>query len=261
MKPNGGLGDARNFGLTKAHGQYIGFIDSDDWVEPTMYETMYAKAVKENSDLVLCDLEYVWEDNDMTEHMSGYSPKRDKPIRKAVFLAPLFAWNKLYHRSLFEMNDLRYPLRLWYEDLPVSLPLFAKAKNITYVHESFIHYRQRSTSIMGSSNSEKLQDIFTVLEMVKDYFINNRLLSEYKDEIEYLYIEHLILYGGFRFMRSNQASALMNRAFNTVNTAFPQWRKNPYLSTLKLSYRIYLKSIQFWMVPMISNVLKRQGRS
>ena len=261
LKPNGGLGDARNFGLTKAHGQYIGFIDSDDWIEPTMYEKMYSKAIQEESDLVLCDLEYIWEDNDRTLSMSGYVPKLDKPMCNAVFLAPLFAWNKLYHRSLFDQKDLRYPLRLWYEDLPVTLPLFAKAKNITYVQDTFIHYRQRATSIMGSNNSEKLQDIFTVLDIVRKYFVENDLLSEFRDEIEYLYIEHLILYGGFRFMRSNQAITLMNRAFDTVNTAFPQWRKNPYLSTLKLSYRIYLKLLQIWMVPMISNVLKRQGRS
>lgn len=260
-KQNGGIGDTRNFGLTKAHGQYIGFIDSDDWVEPTMYEKLYNKAICDKSELVLCDLEYVWEDVNTTRQMFGYKPKLNEPIQKSVFLAPLFAWNKLYHRSLFDNNELRYPMGLWYEDLPVTLPLLAKANSISYVSETFIHYRQRSTSVMGSNNSEKLQDIFTALEMVRSYFEKNDLLQEYRKEIEYLYVEHLILYGGFRFMRSSRSNELMKLAFLTISTHFPKWRMNPYLKTLKFSYRIYLKLLQFWMVPFLSNLLIRRGRS
>jgi len=259
-KPNGGLGDARNFGLTKAHGAYMGFIDSDDWIEPTMFEVMYTKAVEDNSDLVLCDLEYVWEDSEKTQKMAGYVSKLDRSMNKAVFLAPLFAWNKLCKRSLFDDEELRYPLRLWYEDLPVTLPLFAKANKISYIDETFVHYRQRSTSIMGSNNAQKLQDIFTVLEMVKTYFIKHDLLESYHDEIEYLYVEHLLLYGGFRFMRSTDAANLMNKAFEIVSSSFPKWRKNPYLATLKPSYRIYLKLLQNWMVPILTLLLNGKGR-
>lgn len=260
IKENGGLSDARNFGLSKAHGEFIGFIDSDDWVEPNMYETLYSKAKDENSDLVLCDLEYFWEESNVTELMTGYKSILKKPIRKSVFLAPLFAWNKLYHRSLFDNLGIKYPIGLWYEDIPVTLPIFAKATNITYVNKTFIHYRQRSTSIMGSKNSKKLNDIFIVLNMVSDYFNENGLIKYYHDEIEYLHVEHLILYGGFRFMRSNNSNILMKEAFSVLNQNFPSWRRNPYISNLKIAYRIYLKLIQHWMVPFISLILMRQER-
>ena len=59
IKKNGGLGDARNYGLQYANAEYIGFVDSDDYVSPHMYEKLYKKAISDNSDLVLCDIEYV----------------------------------------------------------------------------------------------------------------------------------------------------------------------------------------------------------
>lgn len=260
-KSNGGLSDSRNFGLSKSKGEYIGFIDSDDWVELNMYEELYSNAIKEQSDLVICDLEYFWEESDVAQIMLGYKTILNKPIKKSVMLSPLFAWNKLYHRSLFDKQGLKYPLDLWYEDIPVTLPIFANSNKITYVNKTLVHYRQRSTSIMGSRNSTKLKDIFTVLEMVRDYFGENKILEEYIDEIEYLYIEHLILYGGFRFMRSNDGIKLMKLAFETINYQFPKWRRNPYISSLKTSYRIYLRLIQFWMTPYISLLLKRQERN
>lgn len=260
IKENGGLSDARNFGLLKANGEYIGFIDSDDWVEPNMFEALYSKAKAENSDLVLCDLEYFWEESSVMKPMSGYKSIFNKPIKKSVFLAPLFAWNKLYHRSLFDNLYIKYPIGVWYEDIPVTLPIFANARNITYVSETFIHYRQRSTSIMGSKNSHRLNDIFIVLEMVHDYFEANGLIEYYYDEIEYLYVEHLILYGGFRFMRSNDSKILMKKAFGILNQKFPGWRRNPYISSLKITYRIYLNLFQYWMVPYISLLLMRQER-
>lgn len=260
IKPNGGLSDSRNFGLSKANGEYIGFIDSDDWVESSMYEVLYLKAITEKSDLVLCDLEYVWEESNIKKTMYGYKSVLNKPINKSVLLAPLFAWNKLYHRSLFDDSGIKYPIGLWYEDIPVTLPILASAKNITYVNETFIHYRQRSTSIMGSRNSNKLNDIFIVLKMVTDYFDKKKILEYYHDEIEYLYIEHLILYGGFRLMRSNNSNKLMKEAFNTIESDFPGWRKNPYISSLKPVYQVYLHLFQFWMVPFIRLVLKIQER-
>ena len=261
LKPNGGLGDARNFGLSKARGHYIGFIDSDDWVEPSMYEALYQKAIIEKSDLVLCDFEYVWENDQAPIKMLGYKPKLNKSMKKAVFLAPLFAWNKLYHRSLFSERNLRFPISLWYEDIPVSLPSFALANKISYVSETFIHYRQRTSSIMASNDSPKLKDIFTILETVREYFSKNGILEEYHEEIEYIYIEHLLLYGGFRFLRSNQTKALLSRALYEINLNFPSWRNNPYLSTLKPSYRLYLRFIREWMIPIIKMMISLKGRS
>jgi CDP-glycerol glycerophosphotransferase len=75
IKENGGVGEARNFGLKHASGEYIGFIDSDDYVELDMYEKMYELACKNDSDLVVCDLEYLWETTGETRVMKGFVQK------------------------------------------------------------------------------------------------------------------------------------------------------------------------------------------
>jgi glycosyltransferase involved in cell wall biosynthesis len=185
IKENGGVGDARNFGLNYAKAEFIGFIDSDDYVEITMYEKMYNSAVLNNSDLVVCDLEYVWEKTGEKESMPGYTPIAGVDINKSIFLAPLFSWNKLYRKKMFFDYNISFPKGLWYEDIPVTVPIFSLAKNISHVNETMIHYLQHDSSIMGAKTNPKMFDIFTSLSMVKDFYERNSLLNEYYQELEY----------------------------------------------------------------------------
>lgn len=258
IKENGGLSDARNFGMKLARGEYLGFVDSDDYVEPDMYAKMLDSAERNDSDIVVCDLDYVWEDSDKVMRMAGYSEKRSQPIAKSIFLAPLFAWNKLYRKSLFDASGLDFPLGLWYEDIPVIVPLFALAKRISYVDQVMVHYLQRSTSIMGSKTNPKMKDIFDVLERVVRFYRTHQLFETYHDELEYLYIEHLMLYGSFRFMRSEDFASLMPRAFTEIAAVFPRWKKNPYLLTLKRSYRLYLRCLSPFTARFFRLLLERK---
>ena len=249
-KENGGLGDARNFGLQFATAQYIGFIDSDDYVEHNMYELLYLKALQENADIVLCDIEYVWENSNRKLKIDGLREIKNTDIQKAAFLSPLFAWNKLYQRDLFMNSSIRYPLNLWYEDIPVTLPLFALANKIAYINESMVHYVQRSSSIMATKNPLKMRDIFEVLSLVFDFFEKNDLLIKFKDEIEYVYIEQLMLYGSFRFYRNRSGLNLINESIQVMKDFFPNWRKNQYIKALHLKYQFYLKLLNRFTAPL-----------
>lgn len=259
IKENGGLADARNFGLAKAQGEYIGFIDSDDTVELDLYQSLLECALAQQSDLVVCDLEYVYENDKPAFTMAGYSPKLNRSIRQSIFLGPLFAWNKLYKKSLFDSYQLKFPVGLWYEDMPVTVPLFALASKISYVPKLGIHYMQRSSSIMGSQTHPKMHDIFTVLNLIYLFYESQDFLSIYREEIEYLFIEHLMLYGSFRFMRSNDSEALFKSAFNVMKDKFPHWKLNPYLQTLKPAYRVYLRLMSPIWVKCIQPWIRRKG--
>lgn len=243
IKTNGGLGDARNYGLKFARASYIGFVDSDDYAEHTMFEKLYTKAIEDNSDLVLCDIEYVWEESNDHKKLAGFRSIEGVEKQKSLFLSPLFAWNKLYHRELLLSNGLTFPQKLWYEDIPVTVPIFAIANKVSYVNEVLIYYVQRSSSIMATKNSSKLGDIFEVLLQAHEFYRRKNLLHLFHDEIEYLFIEQLMLYGSFRFYRSKSSSILMNDALKIMKKKFPKWRKNSYIKTLHPHYQIYLRTI------------------
>ena len=228
-KENGGLGDARNYGMERASGEYIGFVDSDDWIETDMYEKMYEKARTEDCDLVVCDLIYTFEDGSREDYTVAGIRDLDPDNRKAGFLSPLFAWNKLYRRDLLLDNGLRYPKGLWYEDIPVTLPCFALSKKTGYVSEALVHYVQRGSSIMGNRTSSKFYDIFKVLDMVTSFFKEHDLLDEYHDELEYVFAEQLMVYGAFRFLRSDDYRNLSETARKFISERYPEWKKNAYL--------------------------------
>lgn len=250
-KENGGLSSARNYGLPYAQGKYICFLDSDDYVEKNHYKKMLELAEKENADLVVTDFEYVWEDNSKHNlYKNGIEYVNDN-LNKCMFLSPLFSWNKMYCRELFNSLDCKYPEGLWYEDIPVTLLYATQAKKIVHLKEKGFNYLQRNTSIMGSSYSPKMKDIFTEFENIYNDFKKRNILVEYNDELEYLFIEHFLVYGAFRFLRTDYYKELMNEAFEFVKKYFPNYKKNKYLYTLGKKNNMFLKTnnkstMSFW---------------
>lgn len=244
IKENGGLGDARNYGLLKADGDYVGFIDSDDYIRKDMYELLYSKAIKENADYITCDLTYIFEDNENKNYISKGMSDLDNNYHKAGILSPLFAWNKLYKKDLLINNHLEFSKGLWYEDIPVTTILFALANKIAYIDEALYFYVQRKGSIMNTSYNEKMNDIFVALDKIYRAFETRDLLNEYHDEIEYLFVEQLMVYGAYRFLRTDHYQELLDKAFNLIEDKFPNWRKNKYAQKrYNIKNRLFYKTI------------------
>ncbi|HCT63559.1 MAG TPA: glycosyl transferase family 2 [Erysipelotrichaceae bacterium] len=260
VKPNGGLSDARNFGIQFAKGTYIGFVDSDDYVELDMYEQMFKKALDDKADLVICDITYEWEKTKRTMLLKGLKDMDGLSENKRAFLSPLFAWNKLYHRRFFFEHKFRYPMNLWYEDIPVTLPIFTQASRITYIDEAFVHYIQRSNSIMGSGENPKQYDIFEIIESTLSYLKSNLLIKEYYEEFEYVCIEQLMLYGGFRFLKSKDYANLFDKSFKFMSMNFPNWKNNRYINSLPKKYQAYLKLISKQSIHIFRSLFKIKYR-
>ena len=156
-KENGGLSSARNAGIDIARGEYFGFVDSDDWIEPEMYEQMLALARKHEVKLV-CAGRY---DTDGQGRTVGLCPPREEVISGMELLGRVFvwdnidsaAWDKLYHRSLFE--TIRYPHGLINEDVAIFYKIAEQVERAAMCNKPFYNYFHRPGSITTASVSEK----------------------------------------------------------------------------------------------------------
>lgn len=157
-KQNAGLGFARNSGLEVATGEFVAFVDSDDYVDVTMYEKLYAKAYERQADVVFCGLKRVWEDgrtepkSDVTEETLCVGENVKELALDFIAPAPGIAqerlyemsvWHSIYKRELIEKNNIRFnsEREIVSEDLPFQVDFFSSAKKVCFIPDVLYCYR------------------------------------------------------------------------------------------------------------------------
>lgn len=173
-KENGGLSDARNVAIDIAVGEYITFVDSDDYVALDYVETLYRLVEKYQCKIGVAWLRAFHEGCEIDTKQPPYIEKvfdRMEGIEK-MFYQELFdtaAWCKIYHRSLFD-TGIRYPFGLIYEDLPTTYLLFLQSDKIAFCNRIVYNYLLRTSSIEGQPfKANKLESALKILEMIQGH--------------------------------------------------------------------------------------------
>lgn len=254
---NQGVSDARNNGVKLATSKYIMFVDNDDFINKDMVEKMYNKISAEQADIVICGNNVVDEKGNLVDKTYPWKYQNSKFNEQFVF-SNMCVWNKIYTKDLIIKNNLKFRSRVWYEDLDYSFKAVAVAKKVCFLEENLYNYLLRNTSIMHNNNIKKNSDLFLTFDEIIDYTKKKKIFEKYKDEIEFLCIQHMYLSAIVRVSIMNvdkrTKKQTIDKFVNYVETNFNDFNKNKYLKTLSLRKKIIFNLVkfrQFWLIKLI----------
>ncbi len=188
-KVNHGLSYNRNKGIKKATGDYIGFIDSDDYVSENYYECLAKAIIKNDADIAVCDINLVFPYSQERKKCGDIQGKTTSFINNGLVAS---ACNKLFKINLFD--HISFEVGKYNEDIAVVVPLLLKANKVVYEEKVFYNYVQRNNSIQNSPLSEKKLDIFAAISLTLQRIRNVENYDYYKESILFQQLISFIMY-------------------------------------------------------------------
>lgn len=191
-KINGGLSDARNVGINRANGRYIGFVDSDDYVKEDMYEKLINLIKEYDADISICNLYDVIDGKEYVRNKdNGIHEYSRIDILKEILLdknIQSYAWNKLYKKELFD--EIKYPIRKKYEDIGTTFYVFEKCNKIVVTSEPEYYYLKRSDSLVNNVTESTILDYTEII--IQRYLYTKENIKELKKYNNYYLAKTLI---------------------------------------------------------------------
>lgn len=256
---NGGQGSARNNGLKHAKGEYIGYVDSDDYIELDMYEKLYNVAKKKKLDIAICSSYNVYETGNKYVELE----KEFFEVGKInAFFGKMAVWNKIYKRNLF-INEIEFRSKVWYEDLDFTVKMILNSRKIGYVNEPLYDYLIREGSTMNNNNIQRNLEIIDAFDDILSYMENNNKYKKYYPEIEYLAIYHIFIAAIVRVINADcdkSKKKIINELRNYVISKFPKYYENKYLKLLDRNKKIVYNLVrlkQYWLIKLIFNLKEK----
>ncbi len=258
---NLGAGMARNFAIPEAQGEYIAFVDSDDSIDPQMFERLYNEAVRSDSDLCCCQMQKYYPDGSRgaileNPHVEPGILDHEKRAYILTHYVSLFA-SILFRRSLVEQYQLRFPEDRSADDSFFVSGAWMTARSVSYVDEPFYHYLIRPGSVCTTKDSDKYKKRLRVFEKLMAFAREKGVYDEYAAELDFMYFKK-----GYIISVVNYVTNALEPRPETIREIarqsleqIPNYRSNPYLRK-----KIGLRAMD-WLIrhcPRLSVVVLRQ---
>jgi glycosyltransferase involved in cell wall biosynthesis len=233
-KINKRLGAARNLGIEAAKGEYIGFVDSDDWVETDMFEALYNQASEHNSDLCYASL-VTFNDagnNVRNSHIYNFPTGNisETDIKKIIVEHKTFIQKSIYRKSIFIAQNIRFPENVRSEDIMIDPLFILYTSNISSVNKNFYHYWVRSSSLLNVRDGNKYLERLTVTKCIVEEYKNRRFYEKYKDEINFFYFRKGYIHSAISYLIN--CKKIDKKILKEIKTYLlkidSNYRKNPY---------------------------------
>ena len=239
---NMGLSYSRNVGIKEATGDYVGFVDSDDYISLDFYEKLFNQMMKDDSEIAIADIKIVEEANNTETISSVYTKTKDNIgfINNGLAAS---ACNKLFKKELFKKYE--FAVGKVNEDIAVIIPILAEAKKISYVEDTYYYYIQRGNSIQNSKFSQKRFDIIDAVDLTLERVKDNKRFEDIKDAIVFNQIIALLLYVIPKIRNIFERSTAIKKYYKLTKKYDVRNNKNflEFLANSGKKYRLYYKML------------------
>lgn len=243
---NEGVSVARNEAFKYIEGEYTIYIDSDDFLECNMIETMYNKAKTDNLDLVLCEYYYYYNQNDSRNFIEHYdiNSKRIYNCHEVVDMILNFKvqgqlWNKLFRTELLKESKIYFEPGRYIQDIFPVFKTICKSRRIGFVKNSLYYYRQRRNSTVHKKNLKLAEDYYfamnSIINYIKQYRLNidNKTITIFRTKI----LSHFIVH------YTNASNKNNIRTFKKSNYKSLNMKNKNFIFLEEISFREKLKLI------------------
>ena len=180
-KPNGGLTSARNAGLAMASGEWVMYLDGDDWIEPEMLELLLRKGEETGADIVMGDFLFAYPDRDVPYRFPDWDNSKTTSLNRYITSVWACVCGGIHRRSLYEEHQLQSPQGVTYcEDFHLIVRLCYFARKVVNVHRPFYHYRQQEGSVMHNLNKKTERDEQWVYQDIIRFFKEQGVYKDYR---------------------------------------------------------------------------------